>query len=130
MLDAGDELNQLTEAIIGAAIEVHRALGPGLLERTYDHALRIELRGRHLSATAQAPYRVLYKGEVIDEYIPDLIVEGRVVVELKAVERLLPLHEAQMLAYLRVTGCKVGLLINFNVPKVRDGLKRMVLTDR
>jgi GxxExxY protein len=121
------ELNALTEGIIGCAIEVHRYLGPGLLEATYESALCVELEERGLRYQRQAPFPVVYKGRTIGEYRLDLIVEDAVVVEIKSVERFDPVFEAQVLTYLRVTGKKLGLLVNFNSRLLRDGIKRYII---
>jgi GxxExxY protein len=118
----------LTEQIIGAAIEVHRHWGPGLYEEIYERSLYRELALRGLSCERQIRLPLIYKGENIgDDLRLDLIVAGKVVVEVKAVAQLLPIHEAQLLTYLKLTGCKVGLLLNFNVAVMKDGIKRMVL---
>lgn len=118
----------LTEQIIGAAIEVHRELGPGLLETAYEQCLCHELTLRGISFRCQVELPVLYKGLKLDcGYRLDLMVADRIVVELKSVERILPVHESQLLTYLRLTGKKVGLLINFNVPVLRSGIVRRVL---
>jgi GxxExxY protein len=122
-----DALKQLTERIIGCAIEVHRQLGPGLLEQTYEAALAIELQNAGLSFVRQPIFPVVYKGQIIGEYRLDLIVADAVVVEIKSVERFDPIFEAQVLSYLRITGKKIGLLINFKSRLLRDGLKRYVL---
>ena len=121
-----EALNRLTERIIGCAIEVHRELGPGLLEATYEAALCIELTNAGLKYVRQPTFPVVYKGQAIGEYRLDLIVEHAVVVEIKSVERFDPVFEAQVLTYLRVTGKKLGLLINFNSRLLRDGVKRYV----
>ena len=121
-----DEVNSLTERIIGCAIEVHRELGPGLLEATYESALAIELEGAGLRVRRQPVFPVVYKGRTIGEYRLDLIVQDTAVVEVKSVERFDPVFEAQVLTYLRVTGKKVGLLINFNKGLLKDGIKRFV----
>jgi GxxExxY protein len=119
--------NKISDGVIGAAIEVHKALGPGLLESAYEACLRRELDLRGIGYEQQQPLPVEYKGERVDcGYRLDLIVEGMLVVELKSVEELLPIHEAQLLTYLRLTGIHLGLLINFNVPVLRQGIKRMV----
>ena len=123
----GAALKQLTEKIIGCAIEVHRQLGPGLLEGTYEAALCIELQNAGMNFVGQPIFPVVYKGQTIGEYRLDLIVQDSVVVEVKSVERFDPIFEAQVLTYLRVTGKKVGLLINFNSRLLRDGVKRYVL---
>jgi len=120
-------VNELTKAIIGCAIEVHRHLGPGLLESTYEAALGIELEDAGLAFQRQAVYPVMYKGRTIGEYRLDLIVEDSVVVEIKSVERLDPVFDAQVLTYLRVTGKRIGLLINFNSRFLKDGIKRFIL---
>ena len=117
----------LTERIIGCAIEVHRQLGPGLLENVYESALCIELRLNRLAFTRQVGIPLYYRGELIAEHRPDLIVEGEVIVEVKSIERLAPIHWAQVLTYLRATGLRVGLLLNFNSPTLRAGTRRVVL---
>jgi GxxExxY protein len=117
----------LTERIIGCAIEVHRELGPGLLEGAYEAALGVELEERGLRYERQKIMPVLYKGRSVGEYRVDLIVEDEVVVEIKSVERLDPVFDAQVLTYLRVTGKHVGLLINFNSRLLKQGVKRFVL---
>lgn len=118
---------RLTERIIGCAIEVHRELGPGLLEGTYEAALCIEFANAGLRFLQQHKIPVIYKGHLIGEYRPDLIVENAVVVEIKSVERFDRVFEAQVLTYLKVTGKRIGLLINFNSRLLRDGVKRFVL---
>jgi GxxExxY protein len=124
-----EERDALTQLIIGAAIEVHRELGPGLLESVYQKCLCRELRSQNVDCLAQARLPIIYKGEVVDEelFILDFYFPSRLVVELKAVEKLLPIHEAQLLTYLRLSNTRIGLLINFNVPLLKDGIKRMVL---
>jgi GxxExxY protein len=120
-------MRRLTERIIGCAIEVHRELGPGLLEGTYEAALCIEFANAGLGFLQQYKIPVVYKGHLIGEYKPDLIVENAVVVEVKSVERFDRVFEAQVLTYLKVTGKRIGLLINFNSRLLRDGVKRFVL---
>jgi GxxExxY protein len=120
-------LKRLTERIIGCAIEVHRQLGPGLLEATYEAALCIELQNAGMKFVRQPIFPVVYKGQTIGEYRLDLIVQDTVVVEIKSVERFDPIFESQVLTYLRVTGKKIGLLMNFNSRLLRDGIKRYVL---
>ncbi len=124
-----DEQDPLTQAVIGAAIEVHREMGPGLLESVYQKCLVHELRLRKIECQPQARLPIVYKGEIIDadDLVMDIFFPGRLVVELKAVEKLLPIHEAQLLTYLRLSKIHTGLLINFNVRLLKDGLKRMVL---
>ncbi|MBI5864042.1 MAG: GxxExxY protein [Planctomycetes bacterium] len=120
-------LNRVTEQIIGAAIEVHRAVGPGLLESAYEACLAWDLAQRGLSVERQKGLPVVYRDVRLDcGFRIDLLVEGAVIVEVKAVDRLERIHEAQLMSYLRLSGCKVGLLINFNVPLLRDGIKRIV----
>jgi len=122
------EPDPLTEKVIGAAIDVHRALGPGLLESAYQECLCHELNLIGLAFEREVGLPVLYKGVRLDcGYRIDLVVEGRVIVELKTVERLLPIHEAQLLTYLRLAQVHTGLLLNFNVPALRQGIKRLVL---
>lgn len=118
----------LTEQIIGAAIEVHRALGSGLLESIYQTCLAREFALRNLAFEQEKPLPVEYKGLRLESgYRVDFIVESKVVVELKAVDTIHSVHEAQLLTYLKLTGCKVGLPINFNVAVIKNGIKRMVL---
>jgi len=121
------ELNRITEVIIGCAIEVHRALGPELLENAYEECLYYELKQIGVKVEKQKALPLTYKEVRLDVgYRLDLFVEEKVIVELKAVEALNDVHKAQLITYLKVSGCKVGLLINFNVAKLTDGLKRMV----
>lgn len=122
-----DKLNEITEAIIGAAIEVHRTLGPGLLESAYVACLVYELMQRGFKALQQAPLPLVYKNVKLDcGYRLDLLVNDAVIIEVKSVESLEPIHEAQLLSYLRLADCKVGLLINFNVKLLKHGIKRFV----
>ena len=119
---------KLTKRIIGAAIEVHRHWGPGLYEEIYERSLCEELRVQGMQLSNQRRIPLVYKGtEVGDALRVDLLVEERVVLELKAVKKLEPIHEAQLLSYMRLLECRVGLLINFNVPVLKEGIKRMVL---
>ncbi len=121
------ELNEITGAIIGAAIEVHRELGPGLLESAYEACLFYELTQRNLKVHRQLQLPLTYKGIQLDAgYRVDLLVEDAVVVEIKAVDRLDRLHEAQVLSYLKLSKCRLGLLINFNVTILKNGIKRLV----
>jgi len=121
------KLDAITRKIIGAAINVHRALGPGLLESTYETCLAFELQQLGMKIERQRPLPIRYRGITLDcGYRLDLVVEDCVIVELKATEGLLPVHQAQLLSYLRLTGLRVGLLITFNVPVLRRGLKRIV----
>ena len=121
------EINEITERVIRAAIEVHRHLGPGLLEEVYEAALAVEFELDRLKFATQVEFPVIYKGRVIGERRIDLIVEDLVIVELKSVERMDPVFEAQILSYLKLTGKKVGLLINFNNRFLKDGIKRFIL---
>jgi GxxExxY protein len=119
--------DDITGVILAGAIEVHRTLGPGLLESIYLPCLHFELASRNLRFVTQRRIPVVYKGAPLDTcYFIDLIVEDLVVVEAKSVAALLPVHQAQTLTYLRLTGCPVGLLINFNVPRLMDGVKRLL----
>ena len=122
-----EDVNKITESIIGCAIEVHRQLGPGLLESTYESALCIELGDVGLRYQQQLIVPVVYKGRIIGEYRVDLMVEDSVIVEIKSVERFDPVFEAQLLTYLRVTGKQIGLLINFNSRLLKTGIKRLML---
>ena len=120
--------NELSHSIIGAAIEVHKLLGPGLLESAYEECLAREFVLRTIAFERQKPAPVVYKEVKLEcGYRMDFLVEGRIVVELKAVEALAPVHEAIVLTYLRLSGCKLGLLINFNVTALKDGIRRFVL---
>ena len=120
-------INQLSSKIIGAAIEVHKVLGPGLLESSYQKCLCHELRLRGIPFEHEKPLPLVYKGEKLDGgYQMDLVVQNAIIVELKSCEKLEPIHEAQLLTYLKLSGLKLGLLLNFNVPLMRDGICRMV----
>jgi len=122
-----EELNKLTEGIIGAAIEVHRNLGPGLLESAYQAALAYELNQRGYKVEQQKPLPMLYKEIKLDAgYRLDFLVNGKVIVEIKSSGGIIPIHDAQILSYLRLSGCKIGLLINFNVKLLKNGIKRFV----
>jgi GxxExxY protein len=119
--------NQLTEKIIGCAIEVHKALGPGLLESAYEECFCYELTQNGLSFNRQVPLPVVYKGIKLDcGYRIDVLVNDVIVVELKTVEKLLPIHDAQLLTYLKLYKRPIGLLMNFNVPVLKSGIKRLV----
>ena len=120
-------LNNITETIIGAAMAVHRELGPGLLESTYEVCLAYELVKRGSAIERQKELPVKYRGVKLDcGYRIDLFVEEKVIVELKAVQSLEPIHTAQLLSYLKLSGCRVGLLINFNVKVLKDGIRRLI----
>ncbi|MCL4548157.1 MAG: GxxExxY protein [Bacteroidetes bacterium] len=123
-----DELNKVSGIILDSAIEVHKQLGPGLLESVYEVCLFKELRARNLFVERQVPVNVVYKGESLDiDFRIDLLVEHEIIIELKAVEIILPVHEAQILTYLKLAEKRLGLLINFNVPKLVDGFRRKVM---
>ena len=123
-----DAERELTEKIIGAAMEVHTYWGPGLIESIYEKSLAHELSLQSIEVKRQVRLDLKYKDLALDdEFVLDLIVDGAVVVELKVVKELAPIHEAQLMTYMKLTGCKVGLLINFNVLKLKDGVRRLSL---
>lgn len=123
----GERLSRITEQVIGAAIDVHRALGSGLLESAYEACLAFELTEHGLEVEPQKPLVVVYKEVRLDcRYRLDLLVENAVIAEVKAVDHLAPIHDAQLLSYLKLSGCKVGLLINFHVKVLKDGIRRLV----
>lgn len=120
-------INEITGAVVNSAMRVHSLLGPGLLESAYQACLAHELRSRGVDVAMEVPLRVVYEGQKLEVgYRIDLVVESRVVVEVKSVDALHPIHGAQLLSYMRLSGIRVGLLINFNVLRLRDGIKRMV----
>jgi len=122
-----EDLNKISEIIIGKAIEVHKELGPGLLESAYESCLMYELLQAGLTVEQQKPLPIIYKGTKIDcGYRLDMIVEDSVIIELKSVEQILPIHKSQLLSYLRLSGLTLGLLINFNVEVLKQGLHRVV----
>ncbi len=122
-----EELNKITEGIIGAAIEVHRTLGLGLLESAYQAALAYELTQRGYKVEQQRPLPMIYKEIKLDAgYRLDFLVNDRVILEIKSSDGIAPIHDAQILSYLRLSGCKIGLLINFNVKLLKNGIKRFV----
>jgi len=125
---AGDaRLNDLSATIIGGAIDVHRAIGPGLLESAYQACLAYELASRGLRVERQKPLRLVYRELVVNcAYRLDLVVEHRVVVEVKAVDRLLPIHQAQLMAYLKLGAYPLGLIFNFGAARLADGLRRII----
>ena len=123
-----EEEDALAHAVIGAAIEVHRHLGPGYLESVYEDALAIELTLRQIPFERQMPIAVNFKGHPVGEGRLDFLVCGRLIVELKAIDELAPIHRAQVLSYLRTTKLTLGLLINFNVKTLKDGIKRVILS--
>ena len=129
-MNSHTDLDELTEQIIGCAIEVHRVLGPGLLESVYQQCLLIELAEAHLKVECACRVPIVYKGHKISAHLEmDLVVEDRVVVEIKAVETLHPVYSAQVITYLKLSGCPAGLLINFNAPSLRAGLRRLSRPD-
>lgn len=120
-------INDITGAIVNSAMKVHSLLGPGLLESAYQACLAHELRSRGFAVATEVPLPVVYEGKKLEVgYRIDLVVENRVVIEVKSVEAIHPIHQAQLLSYTRLSGIAVGLLINFNVVRLRDGIKRMV----
>ncbi len=121
------ELNEISEKIIGCAIEVHRHLGPGLLESVYENAICVEFERKGLKYERQKLLPLKYKDQIIGEFRIELVVEGTVVVELKSVERFDPVFEAQLLSYMKLGGYKLELLINFNTRLLKDGIKRLIL---
>ena len=122
-----EELNKLTEGVIGAAIEVHRHLGPGLLESAYQAALAYELSQRGYKVEQQKPLPMLYKEIRLDAgYRLDFLINDKVVLEIKSSDKLSPIEDAQILSYLRLSGCKIGLLINFNVKLLKNGIRRFI----
>jgi GxxExxY protein len=126
--ELGDELSKLTYAVIGAAMEVHKELGPGFLEAVYENSLREELSRRGIPFEPQPTVNVFYKGVVVGEGRYDMLVANTLLVELKSVQTLLPIHEAQVISYLKMTGYPLGLLINFNVRFLREGIRRLILS--
>jgi GxxExxY protein len=120
-------LNEITQKIIAAAISVHRELGPGLMESAYEACMAYELADQNLKFERQKALPIIYRGVQLDSgYRIDLLVEDQIIVELKAVEKMEPIHEAQILCYLKLSKCKVGLLVNFNVKVIKDGIRRFV----
>ena len=123
-----EKRDPLTEKVIGCAIEVHRILGPGLLESAYQRCMLFELRKQGLAVETEVPMPVNYKGEIMDcGYRVDMLVEKSLILELKAVDAILPIHQAQLLTYMKLAGIHLGLLINFHQPRLVDGLKRFIL---
>lgn len=126
MNEPDEELDRLAHDVIGAAIEVHRLLGPGYLELIYEEALAIELQMRGISFKRQMPISVMYKGTAIGHGRMDLLVQDKLIVEIKTVEALGPIHKAQAISYLKATGYRLALLINFNSAILKDGIKRVI----
>ena len=125
--EPSEEIDQLVSELLAAAIEVHRVLGPGFLEGVYEAALCVELGLRNLPYRRQVPVDVEYKGHRVGQGCLDLLISGSIVVELKAIEVLAPIHWVQVRSYLKATGCRVGVLINFNVPVLFRGVRRIIL---
>ena len=122
------ELEKIASEVVGAAFNVHKAFGPGLLENAYEVCLVHDLIKSGIKVERQVAIPLVYDGEEVDvAFRVDILVEGKLLVELKAVERILPIHEAQIITYLKITGQRLGLLINFNVPLIKEGIKRIVL---
>jgi GxxExxY protein len=126
--EVGEEINQLTGEVIGAAIEVHRVLGPGFLEEVYKEALIIEFFRCGIPHLVEKSVTINYKGHEVGQGRLDFLVANCLIVELKAVQNLAPIHEAQVLSYLKMTNYPLALLINFNVPLLKDGIKRIILS--
>jgi GxxExxY protein len=124
-MEPDPRLNEITNRIIGACIEVHRNLGPGFLESVYEQALAIEFRLRGIQFVRQAPISVQYKGQPVGESRLDFLIDDAVIVELKAVDSFAPIHTVQVISYLKATGHKLALLINFNVRALKDGIRRV-----
>jgi GxxExxY protein len=127
-MEPAPQLDALAQQVVSAAIEVHRHLGPGYLESVYEEALAIELKAREVAYVRQPPISVEYKGHAIGEGRADFLVGGELLVELKAVDQLAPIHKAQVISYLKAMQLRLGLLINFNVAVLRDGVQRVVLS--
>ncbi|TLS66947.1 GxxExxY protein [Mariprofundus erugo] len=127
MVKSTDDINKLSRIILDAAMYVHSSLGPGLLESAYEHCLYFELHSRGIACERQLELPIMYRGHRIDAgYRSDLLVGDTIIVELKTTERILPVHEAQLLSYLKLSNKRLGLLINFNAIHLKDGIKRMV----
>lgn len=126
--EPSEAVDALARVVIGAAIEVHRVLGPGYLENVYEEALSIELREKQIPFKRQVVFGVDYKGHRVGEGRLDLLVGDKLIIELKTVEELAPIHKAQVISYLKATRCELGLLVNFNAPILKDGIKRVVLS--
>ena len=128
MLEPPRELDVVANKVIGAALEVHRHLGPGFLESVYEEALAAELKLQNIGLERQKPIGIFYKDILIGEHRVDLLIENMLMVELKAVEKFLPIHKAQLISYLKAASLPLGLLINFNEKWLKDGVQRIVLT--
>ena len=128
MKEPSEQLDEIARKVIGAAIQVHRYLGPGFLESVYEEALCIELQSLKIAFIRQYPFTLKYKSHVIARSRVDLLVEGELIVELKTVDLLATIHAAQLMSYLKATQCQLGLLINFNVPQLKQGIRRIILS--
>jgi len=128
MIEPDPAVDALAKSVIGAAIEVHSILGTGFLEAVYEQALAVELGLRGIPFQRQHPIALNYKSELVGEARLDFLIDGKLILELKAVDSLHPIHHAQVLNYLKATGLQLGLLMNFNVEQMKDGIKRIVLT--
>ena len=129
-IEPKEDVNQLARLVLDAAMEVHRTIGPGYMESIYEEALSLELDLRGILFKRQHPISISYKGKMIGEGRLDLLINDKLIIELKAVEQILPVHKAQLISYLKMTGCSLGILINFNAAMLKDGIKRVVLSDR
>lgn len=129
-LELDQSIEELAYKIIGCAIEVHREIGPGYLESVYENALAVELTQQQIAYERQVPVDIEYKGVNVGQGRIDLLVCGSVIIELKTVEQYAPIHQAQVISYLKATGLQLGLLINFNTEVLKDGIRRIVLTSR
>lgn len=128
--DMPAELDELSRQVVDSCFAVHKELGPGLLERIYEEALVAELQGRSISVESQKAVPVFYKGQkLVSDYRIDLVVNNRIIVELKAVDRIAPVHEAQLISYMKLFSASLGFLVNFNESLIRDGIKRVVLSN-
>lgn len=122
-----EEYNLISGEILDSAFQVHKEMGPGLLESVYQHCLAEELRNRNITIVEQTPVQLFYKGKALNkDFRIDILVEQEIIIEIKAVEVLLPVHEAQIISYLKLTNKKLGFLINFNVPIIKEGFRRFV----
>jgi GxxExxY protein len=124
--EPSETTDRLAHSVIGAALEVHRALGPGYLETVYESALAVELDYRGIAYRQQHPFSLSYRDQSIGQGRIDLLVEDTIIIELKAVESIAPIHRAQVISYLKALDCQLGLLINFNVPVLKDGIQRII----
>ena len=126
-MNENEKLNKITETIIGAAVNVQRALGPGLLESAYEACMVYELAQAGLKVEQQKPLPIVYRGVKLEcGYRMDLMIDNEIIVEIKSIEKLLPIHQAQLLSYLKLSNCRVGLLINFNIKVLKNGIQRVV----